>query len=204
MKVSKVATVVSTKRLNNSSMGNPAWEFTFNDGSTHRTSSNASFSYEVTESNFNGQMVNVYMTRAGRIIDMRMNKVRFNTLTTPYKYAKAGESLQVFITNLEEAEGPKEFEAKGCEYTFLPSADGDENGLMVEWYENLGMWTVFHFNTKSPHLRQYQVRYSSDLGDHVVVDTHNGDKVVGRTQTEEGARIMARKRNQSEGTSLDS
>lgn len=71
MKVSKVATVVSTKRLKNSAMGNPAWEFTFDDGSTHRTSSNVSFSYEVTENNFDGLLVNVYMTRAGRIFDMR-------------------------------------------------------------------------------------------------------------------------------------
>lgn len=65
--MSHIATVESVSRLNNSAMGNPAWMIHFTDGTSARTSANVSFSYELTEHNYNGKTVDVHTTKAGRI-----------------------------------------------------------------------------------------------------------------------------------------
>jgi hypothetical protein len=67
----KVATVLFVERLKHSATGNPAWLVTFEDGSQHRTKANTMFAHELTETNLLGRLVNVHLTRAGRIIDMR-------------------------------------------------------------------------------------------------------------------------------------
>lgn len=68
----KFLTVTSVRRLNNSTMGNPAFEFTFTNGTVARTKANTMFAGEVVnDGRYDGKSYNVTFTRAGRITDMR-------------------------------------------------------------------------------------------------------------------------------------
>ncbi len=53
-------------RLRNSYYGNPRFEITFTDGSTHRTQSDASIAYEITNREFRG-LIHVWLSRRGTI-----------------------------------------------------------------------------------------------------------------------------------------
>lgn len=68
----KFLAVESIRRLKNSTTGNPAFEFTFTDGTVARTKANAMFALGlVNDGRYNGKNYNVTFTRAGRITDMR-------------------------------------------------------------------------------------------------------------------------------------
>ena len=55
-------TITHIERLNNSVNGNPRFEITFSDGSTHRTQSDASISYSITNKEFRGP-INVWLSK---------------------------------------------------------------------------------------------------------------------------------------------
>lgn len=122
---------------------------------------------------------------------------QYNRFTSPYRHAKAGEDgPMVFAHNLDDtlvSKGVRENNPK-CTYTWLPSKDGDANGLLVEWYEALGMWTVWEWNGNAPYLRQYQVGYDYAAISWGVFDKDTRE-YVGHTATSQGAAIMARKMN---------
>lgn len=126
---------------------------------------------------------------------------RFNRYVTPYKHARAGDDVVTFSSNLEDGSTPSAAEIikdnSDCQYTWLPSKDGEPSGLLAEWHAGLEMWTVWTFNARSPHLLRYYTGYDYDREwmSWGVIDRETG-KFVGHTQTEAGARIMARKRNQ--------
>ncbi len=66
-----------TKRLNLSVWGNPRFDVHFTDGTAHTTKSDASVSYDVdnfTGREYRGKPVDVVLTRAGRIIYMRLSE----------------------------------------------------------------------------------------------------------------------------------
>jgi hypothetical protein len=71
--------ILSVERLNNSVNGNPRFDITFtdNDGEfvtnqwTHRTSSDSSCNYEVTNYANSGERIDVWLTKAGRVYMMR-------------------------------------------------------------------------------------------------------------------------------------
>lgn len=62
--------ITHLERLNNSTMGNPAWRVHLDDGSVYRTQSNASVSYEINNRTYRGVKVRLLLTKAHRIWDI--------------------------------------------------------------------------------------------------------------------------------------
>ena len=58
--------ITHLERLNNSVNGNPAFMVTFDDGTSHRTQSDASVSYEIQNPEFRG-LVHVWLSKRGSI-----------------------------------------------------------------------------------------------------------------------------------------
>lgn len=70
--MSEQVTIESITRRNSSVNGNPRYQFTFTDGTTAPSMSDAGFAYEVGNQNMReGSTVLVEYTRAGNIRDMR-------------------------------------------------------------------------------------------------------------------------------------
>jgi hypothetical protein len=59
-------TITHLERLHNSVNGNPRFRITFDDGSTHLLSSDASLGYCITNTEYRGAL-NVWLTKAGRV-----------------------------------------------------------------------------------------------------------------------------------------
>lgn len=122
---------------------------------------------------------------------------QYNRFTSPYKHAHPGEDgPMVYASNLDStltSKGVTTDNSK-CTYSWLPSKDGDPNGLLIEWYAELEMFTVWTWNPHAVYLRQYQVRKGLEGGYFEVFDKDTKEK-VGNTQTEQAAHVMARKMN---------
>jgi hypothetical protein len=71
----KSGVVSKVERLNLSTLGNPNWLITFEDGTSNRTSSNQSISYWIGD-HVVGKMVSVRLTPAGRITDVSVVRRR--------------------------------------------------------------------------------------------------------------------------------
>jgi hypothetical protein len=67
--VVKNGVVSSIEQLKHSTLGNPNWLITFEDGTSNRTSANQSISYWIGD-HVVGEVVSVVLTPAGRITDM--------------------------------------------------------------------------------------------------------------------------------------
>lgn len=120
----------------------------------------------------------------------------FNAYVFPYKYASPGDEVVVRQTNLDDVWTESDYrEDSSCEYTNLDSLDGEPNGLLVEWYEIMGMWTVYFYNPHAPALRRFQTRYDIDKYSWGCWDKEEA-KFVGHSATEAGVKMMARKRNE--------
>lgn len=66
--------------------------------------------------------------------------VEYDTFTTPYKY-----SMDAYTVEVMDALPAADWKGNdGQGYTWLPSADGDRNGLLIEWGPYYGMWTVLY------------------------------------------------------------
>ncbi len=67
--MSKIVTgrIIRTERVRTSSMGNPTFDVTFDDGSTYRTMTNASLAYEVQNRELRVKAHTYALTRAGRL-----------------------------------------------------------------------------------------------------------------------------------------